>query len=386
MGIHPVGKVVIMAAHGVVDAVNSPDINKCVSCKELFEDVKTVIQCVTCQQSYHGKCENIDLRGFRMKRSTWKCRACTPARSEVMTDINKPERSRKRSRTEEVYVEATLVDSINAKLELLIITTNELNEKVDDLLAENNSLKEEILRMKESKISESKMPDKTYAYITKNDNKVLLIKQKSTQNDISIVERDLKNKVNPTEIGIGLSIGRPTKDGGIILNCTGQQEIGTIQSQIQDKLGDEYSVDRPKIKEHRIKVVGIEESEYNCKPEDIVEKIVKQNNIQQQNADFKLNVLRKTSIFNRRFNIIFEVDTKTYDLFTEMEKINIGWNRCAVYSDYGILRCFNCCKYGHISKECKEKTACPRCSEGHELKHCTSKTNKCINCVISNDK
>lgn len=173
-----------------------------------------------------------------MKRSTWKCRVCTAARSEVMTDTNKTERSRKRSRTEEVYVEAGLVDSINAKLELLLKTTNELNEKVDYLLADNNKLKEEILQMKEKKSSETKMPDKTYASITKKDNKVLLIKQKSTQNDISIVKRDLKNKVNPTEIGIGLSMGRPTKDGGIILNCSGQQEIEIIQSQIQDKLGN----------------------------------------------------------------------------------------------------------------------------------------------------
>lgn len=63
------------------------------------------------------------------------------------------------------------------------------------------------------------------------------------------------------------------------------------------------SVDCPKGREHRIKVVGIEESEYNCEPEDIVEKIVKQNNIQQQETDFKLKVLRKTKIFTRRFNL-----------------------------------------------------------------------------------
>lgn len=57
-----------------------------------------------------------------------------------------------------------------------------------------------------------------------------------------------------------------------------------------------------------------------------------------------------------------------------------------MYSDYGILRCLNCCKFGPLSKECKEKTTCPRCGKNHELKNCTSKTNKCINCVSSNKK
>lgn len=55
-------------------------------------------------------------------------------------------------------------------------------------------------------------------------------------------------------------MGRTTRDGELILSCANEKEIRTVQSTIQSKLGDNYEVDRPKTHEHRIKVVGIEDS------------------------------------------------------------------------------------------------------------------------------
>lgn len=379
----------------------------CFLCGGIFEDLKSIAECTGCKNVFHVKCENIDLRGFHLRKSYWKCKACEakPMEETSNTRQNKP---RKRSRTEEQYIDQFDVDHINATLQALLNNTNELNKKVDYLITENNLLKEEIILLKQQQNSTrtSVQQGKSYAMmaknnmnvsysdntktnssITKNDNKTLLIRQKSNQSDVSVVKQDLKNKVNPTELGISLSMGKTTRDGGVILNCSGQQNIDNIQTEIQNKLGDKYSVNCPKIKEHRVKVVGIEEEEYNRKNEEIVEKIIKQNHIRhREETDFKIKILRKSNVFNKRFNIIMEVDTKTYQLFTVMEKISIGWTRCPIYSDYGILRCLNCCRYGHLSKECKEKTVCPRCSEDHELKNCNNKTNKCINCVTSNTK
>lgn len=374
-----------MELGGEVDEVSGPDI-RCFNCKQLFDDPKSIVQCINCVQYFHCKCENIDLRGFHMKRSTWKCKACSETHCEVRSEVNKPERSRKRSRTDEVYVEASTIDRINAKLDMLLKNTNELNQKVDFLLAENQSLKEEILFLKENKSKDIVPSLKTYATVAKNENKILLVTQKSTQKDVSVVKQDLKNKVNPTEIGIGLSMGRSTKNGGLILNCSSEKEIISIQSEIQNKLGDSYSVDRPKIKEYRVKIVGIDESEFNKENDEIVRKVIRQNDIHHENSDFKLKIVRRSNVFNSRFNVICEVDTTTYNVFIAKGKLNIGWNRCPVYSEYGILRCFNCYRYGHLSKECKDKMTCPKCTGEHELKNCTSTDNKCINCVSSNRK
>lgn len=229
----------------------------------------------------------------------------------------------------------------------------------------------------------------TYASIAankSNNTKILLVKQKGQQNDATKIKKDLQEKVSPEELGIGVTMGRTTRDGGLILSCGNVKEISTVQSAIQNKLGDNYEVDRPKTHEHRIKVVGIEESEHGAADENIVDRITKQNDLDQNAKDFKLKILRRTNVVNEKFSIVFEVDSNTYNSFISRERMNLGWNRCRVFNEYGIVRCYNCNKYGHIQKECKDKKTCAKCTGDHDVKECKEKILKCINCVESNKK
>lgn len=70
--------------------------------------------------------------------------------------------------------------------------------------------------------------------------------------------------------------------------------------------------------------------------------------------------------------------------------ISIHYVRCPVEPYVQrVLQCFNCCKYGHIGKQCKSKITCPRCSENHKLQDCNNNITKCIHCNknhLSTDK
>jgi len=48
----------------------------CLKCKLPFNDIKNMIQCTSCKSCYRGKCENIDYRGFHLRRATWRCKRC----------------------------------------------------------------------------------------------------------------------------------------------------------------------------------------------------------------------------------------------------------------------------------------------------------------------
>lgn len=376
--------------------VDGDPINSCFKCKLPLEDVRAIIQCTVCKLYFHAKCGNVDMRGFHMKKSTWKCGKCEPQISEVkMVDVNKGERSRKRSRVDEITVDQEFISEINANLQFLVEKTKALDQKIDLLLNENLNLKAEIASLKESKqiTGVSQQSNKnvaatsTYATVVSknNDNKVLIVKQKCMEKDIKQVKEDIRKNVNPLDIGAGLSLGKPTKNGGIILKCGNEKELTNIQAHIQEKMGDSYSVDVPKLLNHRIKVVGVHESEYSLTDDEIVSKIENQNSLQ-NNSDKKIKILRKTKIVNNRFTMVLEVDPTTYGIFIDKEKMNIGWNRCNVFNDYGIRRCFRCCSYGHILKDCTENKVCAKCSGNHDFKECTVNTVKCANCVVSNKK
>lgn len=361
----------------------------CYKCKSLFQDIKTVVQCTTCENFYHGKCESVDFRGFRMKKTTWKCKQCCDKLENV------PGRARKRSRMDD-GVDQGMFDGINETLGILLKSTTDLHQKVDQLLAENRALKREIAVLKETQVSNTVSVGSSvnsgklsYATVTRdqpNNSKILLIKQKGEQKNVASIKKDLQEKVNPGDLGVGVSIGRATKNGSLILNCGNEKEISNVQAEIQAKLGGDYEVDTPRKHEHRIKVVAINECEYNVPEHDIIERVINQNHLDKSSMDFKIRILRKTNVVNKKFNIVFETDSNSYNLLIAGQRMNLGWNRYWIFNDYGIIRCYNCNKYGHMQKECKDRKACGKCTEEHESKECQACIVKCVNCVVTNKK
>lgn len=109
--------------------------NNCYKCRAVFEDIKSMVQCTLCRNLYHGKCENVDFRGFHMKKSTWRCKQCVDTHGDDRSDSIYT-RTMKRSRVDDSD-EQGLIEGMKQTLGLLLKTTNELNEKVDQLLQEN---------------------------------------------------------------------------------------------------------------------------------------------------------------------------------------------------------------------------------------------------------
>lgn len=81
-----------------------------------------------------------------------------------------------------------------------------------------------------------------------------------------------------------------------------------------------------------------------------------------------------------------EVDSDTHNLLMTNERVNIGWSICKIFNYFGIVRCYGCCRYGHMQKDCRDKKTCPKCAEEHDLKDCKSVMFKCRNCDNSNKK
>lgn len=112
--------------------------------------------------------------------------------------------------------------------------------------------------------------------------------------------------------------------------------------------------------------------------------LVSQNDVFQGLKHFKL---RKFLSNPRReyaqYSAIVELDAATFFKVMELEKLNVGWDRCRVFDGVDVLRCFKCCGFNHKGADCKvESEICPICSENHRVKECKATQEKCINCVL----
>ena len=72
----------------------------------------------------------------------------------------------------------------------------------------------------------------------------------------------------------------------------------------------------------------------------------------------------------------------TFDFPKPPEKIKLGYYIANVQPYIpNPLRCFQCQKFGHSKRWCKNKPACWKCGcEGHDGSECTSETTCCLNC------
>lgn len=69
------------------------------------------------------------------------------------------------------------------------------------------------------------------------------------------------------------------------------------------------------------------------------------------------------------------------------EKLYIGWQRCRIYEDFNLSRCYKCCGYGHSAKKCANAARCQYCAGNHDGLTCKDKDNKrCANCLLANEK
>uniref|UniRef100_A0A6M2DRX9 Putative mediator of rna polymerase ii transcription subunit 13-like trichogramma pretiosum n=1 Tax=Xenopsylla cheopis TaxID=163159 RepID=A0A6M2DRX9_XENCH len=64
------------------------------------------------------------------------------------------------------------------------------------------------------------------------------------------------------------------------------------------------------------------------------------------------------------------------------EKVSIHAVKCRVATYNKITQCFNCLRYGHVTRQCRSGTRCSQCAENHNYKDCPNKKEhpKCALC------
>ena len=100
-----------------------------------------------------------------------------------------------------------------------------------------------------------------------------------------------------------------------------------------------------------------------------------------EDSDIKLLKLNATKKKNKIYQALFEVDLPTYKRALNVGHCLIGLDGCTIYDSVEVTRCFNCNKYGHSSRGCKNKTCCPKCAGEHNVAECKTDDLKCSNCV-----
>ena len=67
-----------------------------------------------------------------------------------------------------------------------------------------------------------------------------------SQWDVNEMSTEIKDKVNPAMIGVGIKIGINTRKEGVVLQLENNKDMNTVKDKIQENFGDEYKVEKKK--------------------------------------------------------------------------------------------------------------------------------------------
>ena len=226
--------------------------------------------------------------------------------------------------------------------------------------------------------------DDTYAQLIKKGvekESVIILKPKNKQ-DGDKTREDLKNNITLSELGIGVTKVKKLAEGKIVVGCPTEEEVKKLKNKIENKIGNEYEVMDPKLKKPKIKIVGIEREEIQCEDRMVLDKIIKQNELNNVRIDRHFKMLHKSDNKSKQQqSIIVEIDPETHAEFIRAEKIKLGWRICPVFDFISIIRCYKYWRYGHMMKNYKSELKCKNCGEEHRENECKETSSKCVNCL-----
>ena len=207
-----------------------------------------------------------------------------------------------------------------------------------------------------------------------------LVRSKINQTP-EMIKNQLKTKVNPTEIGVGITSLKMLRDGRLMIEGNSKQEIEALGNKIEETCGAELEVRIQKRRNPRMVLLGIPE---DITTENIGTTLAKQNpelDIKEEDirAKFSYTTKRETK------NLVIEVDSGTRKKLIQT-RIKLGWTICRV-DDYIVAkRCFRCSRFNHNFRDCRGEETCPLCTGSHKLRDCTATKSeyKCINCLTYN--
>lgn len=253
-----------------------------------------------------------------------------------------------------------------------------------------DGIKEDIRELKERKMSnEVGQSSRTYAETLDNnsssvDKKVrstpsLVIKPKNGQN-VKTTRQEICRSINPTELKIGIKSVKTTKQGNVVVKCATKREIDILKETAKNTLDGSYEVEVPKMRFPKIKIAGFT----GVKEAKELEGCIRSQNSWIDAGD-KLEITYLKQKRDKGESTIFaECSPILFNKMMKHKKVFIDWERCAVYENLSVTRCFRCQAFYHKSSTCTREKVCGNCAGNHVTAECKSQVKKCQNCSTAN--
>lgn len=342
------------------------------------------VECYQCRTSYHIQCIINMLNignpsgdslheAMKVPGARWYCETCNIPESPSVcnTTIDHDVMKEVKEGFEMVRAMATKIDKLESELDAMIIAG--VSKVVEEKKADNDDEKWSTVVGKAKK-KKAKDP-------------VMLVKPLDRECSRSNVRKSLNEAVDATNYivnGVSNAAGN-----GLVIRCENDEECDKLVADLKAKIGETHEIRRPAHRLPRFKMLRLVYP--NADDATFIETLKKNNpRIKDENCKFEIIKREQVRVKGRNvdgcFNLVIQTDGETFNKVMSEPKLRIGFDGFKVVDNIYIRRCYKCLGFNHISTECKAEIACSICSGPHNMKDCTSKEEKCVNCSDANNR
>lgn len=333
----------------------------CNICKEISKDTK-IITCIVCENTFHSKCANIKDTTYKLINGDgnieYICGECKDSKNKGILG---------------------LIKELQSTIDKCLCKINEQGQTIEN----NKTLIEQLIE--QNKTQRKNENGKSYAEAVVKKNKECIIVKAANEGDSSKAIEEIKEKIDPSDLEVGIENMKNIK-GGVLISCSTTGSKGKITEKIQEEFGDKYNITDVEFRKPKMIIVGVEKHVINKTNDEIMDMIKNQNELEDAANQIEITWKYINKKKKNSGNIIVEVEPNIYEQLNTIGTVNIGWRQCRVYEYFNVLRCFKCARYHHKSTDCTNKTTCFKCSGEHESNNCDTDDLKCINCLTTMEK
>ena len=341
----------------------------CSVCKTVIQN-NDPLKCMDCKLAFHISCAGLNVKRtdatklwefiHNEPKIFYRCDKCTTTYAAVSSNLKKiTDNLKKLSKSTEM-------------LEPILKMLQGVSENVND--------QKEINKEALSYASAVKLNVNASKKVLKKP--AVIVKPTAEQS-----RDDVKKLIHKTMNNGGFKIvdSINASNNGVIVLCDDNAECGKVAECLKVVNGLDVKVPEMKLPKIKIKNVMILADEFILE-EDKKFEVEYLNNLKKRNAVLAnakaATILKYYKTKNAdRFDILMQVDPKSYTEIMSVQRLIAGNERCKVIDGTIIIRCFKCCAFGHFSKDCQKPKACFKCGGNHLAKNCQVNELKCSNCV-----